>query len=254
MKRILTAAVLIPTIVYTVLWAPYWILLVVLTLIGSGAFLEYDQIAVGHGLIPGGWLGIAAGIVFLVTPQFGTPLLILAAVLLMCVRLDTDNLPQALPSAAVTVLGIIYIFGAWHCAILLRDANPHWLMIALIVSWAGDTAAMYVGKAWGRRKLAPRVSPGKTQEGALASVVGGILIAVAYGWSLMPNEPLWIVAVVGAIANIAGQLGDLCESAFKRGAGVKDSGTMLPGHGGWLDRIDSTLFSVPAVYAVLLLR
>jgi phosphatidate cytidylyltransferase len=84
--------------------------------------------------------------------------------------------------------------------------------------------------------------------------VGGTLVAVIYAWYFLPYESLGIVMLVGAVANIAGQLGDLCESAFKRGAGVKDSGTMLPGHGGWLDRIDSTLFSVPAVYAVLLLR
>jgi phosphatidate cytidylyltransferase len=126
-------------------------------------------------------------------------------------------------------------------------------MIALLVSWAGDTAAMYVGKAWGRRKLAPRISPGKTQEGAAASVLGGTLAAVVYASYFLSFETLPSVILVGATANIAGQLGDLCESAFKRGAGVKDSGTMLPGHGGWLDRIDSTLFSIPAVYGLLLL-
>jgi phosphatidate cytidylyltransferase len=152
------------------------------------------------------------------------------------------------------VLGVVYIFGAWRCGAMLRSIDPHWLMIALLVSWAGDTAAMYVGKAFGRNKLAPRISPGKTVEGGIASIVGGTLAAVIYAHYLLPSEPLFLVAAVGAVANIAGQLGDLAESAFKRGAGVKDSGTMLPGHGGWLDRVDSSLFSVPAVYAVLLLR
>jgi phosphatidate cytidylyltransferase len=254
MKRILTAAVLIPIVVWTVLYAPHAVLLAVLALVGIGAYLEYDAIAAGHGLTPGGWLAIAAGIAFLVTPQFATPLLILAAVVLITVRLGAANLAQVLPSASASVLGILYIFGAWHCAILLRQVNPHWLMIALLVSWAGDTAAMYVGRAWGKRKLAPRVSPGKTQEGAIASVVGGTLAAVLYAHYFLPTEPMFLVIAAGATANAAGQLGDLCESAFKRGAGVKDSGTILPGHGGLLDRIDSSLFSVPAIYAVLLLR
>ncbi len=254
MKRILTAAILIPAIVGTVIWAPYWLLLLVLALVGTGAFLEYDQIAKGHGLIPGGWVGLAAGLAFLLLPSAGAPSLILIAAALMSLSLGMADLSKALPSVAVTLLGIVYIFGAWHCAILLREANAHWLMTALIVSWAGDTAAMYVGKAWGRKKLAPRISPGKTQEGAIASVIAGTLVAAVYGAFLLPHESVGVIAATGAVANVAGQLGDLCESAFKRGAGVKDSGTMLPGHGGWLDRIDSSLFSVPAVYAVLLFR
>jgi phosphatidate cytidylyltransferase len=119
------------------------------------------------------------------------------------------------------------------------------------VSWAGDTAAMYIGRAFGRHKLAPRVSPQKTWEGSVGSLAGALLAVGVYAHYLLPAEPLKIVLVVAVAGNIAGQMGDLCESAFKRGAGVKDSGTTLPGHGGWLDRIDATLFSVPAVYALL---
>ncbi len=146
---------------------------------------------------------------------------------------------------------MVYIFGAWRCAIGLREINPHWLMIALLVSWAGDTAALYVGRAFGRHKFAPRVSPGKTWEGCLGSVAGGTLAAAIYAHYLIAAAPIAAVLGLAAAANIAGQVGDLCESALKRGAGVKDSGSSLPGHGGWLDRIDSTLFSVPVVYAVL---
>lgn len=253
MKRIITALVLIPAIVATVLWAPSWVFLLVIALVGLGAFHEFDKIAGEQGIVRSSWLGMAAGVALLLSPEPALPVLVVLAAILMAARLAARDFASVLPSVGTALLGIVYIFGAWRCAILLRDVNPHWLMIALLVSWAGDTAAMYVGKAWGRRKLAPRVSPGKTQEGALASVVGGTLVAVIYARYFLPGEPLMAVIVVGAIANIAGQLGDLCESAFKRGAGVKDSGTMLPGHGGWLDRIDSTLFSVPAVYAVLLL-
>ncbi len=87
------------------------------------------------------------------------------------------DLATALPAASVFLLGVVYIFGAWRCAIGLREINPHWLMIALLVSWAGDTAALYMGRALGRHKLAPRVSPGKTWEGSVGSVAGAMIAA-----------------------------------------------------------------------------
>jgi phosphatidate cytidylyltransferase len=124
-------------------------------------------------------------------------------------------------------------------------------MFALLLSWAGDTAALYIGKAFGRRKLAPRVSPAKTWEGAAGSLVGGVLAGSVYAHFLLTAAPLSMVLLLASAGNIAGQFGDLCKSAWKRGAGVKDSGTMLPGHGGWLDRIDASLFAVPVVYALL---
>jgi phosphatidate cytidylyltransferase len=169
----------------------------------------------------------------------------------MTLGLRAEKLETALGSSAAALLGIIYIFGAWRCAILLRGANPHWLMVALLVSWAGDTAAFYVGRAFGRNKLAPRVSPGKTWEGAAGSLVVGTLAGMAYAHFLIPGASLGLVIALSAAGNVAGQVGDLCESAFKRGAGVKNSGHSLPGHGGWLDRIDSSLFSIPVVYLLL---
>ena len=195
-------------------------------------------------------LGIAAGLAMLFAPD---PFLValLTAFAAMTLSLGSRDLAGALPSAAASLLGVIYIFGAWRCAIGLRAINPHWLMIALLVSWAGDTAALYAGRAFGRHKLAPRISPAKTWEGFAGSVIGGTLAGGIYAHFLIPPAALWGVLAVSAGANIAGQIGDLCESAFKRGAGLKDSGTTLPGHGGWLDRMDSSLFSVPVVYAVL---
>jgi phosphatidate cytidylyltransferase len=121
----------------------------------------------------------------------------------------------------------------------------------LLLSWAGDTAALYIGKAFGRRKLAPRVSPAKTWEGAAGSLAGGVLAGGVYAHFFLTAAPLSMVLLLGVAGNISGQIGDLCKSAWKRGAGVKDSGTMLPGHGGWLDRIDASLFAVPVVYALL---
>jgi phosphatidate cytidylyltransferase len=129
--------------------------------------------------------------------------------------------------------------------------SPHWLLFALLVNWAGDTGAYFAGRAFGKHKLAPEVSPKKTWEGAAASVVASVVVAGGYVLTLIPEIPAVHVVVLAILANIAGQLGDLVESAMKRGAGVKDSGAILPGHGGFLDRVDSTLFALPVTYAYL---
>jgi phosphatidate cytidylyltransferase len=243
MKRVLTVLVLLPPIVWVVLAGPRWAFLALLALVGLAAFYEFNAIA----RIPSGIPGMAAGLVFLLAPEPAYLTLVILTLVLMTFSLS--NL--SMTSCAVSLLGIVYIFGAWRTADALRTLNPHWLMIALLVSWAGDTAALYIGRAFGRHKLAPRVSPQKTWEGAAGSLLGGVLAAGLYAHYLIPNAPLKLVLPIAAAANIAGQIGDLCESAFKRGANVKDSGTTLPGHGGWLDRIDATLFSVPVVYALL---
>jgi len=250
MKRIATAVVLLPLIIWIVLWAPVWAFDALLVAVGLIAFYEFDQIAAAQGIVRAGIPGMAAGLALLFAPE---PFLvvILIALLAMSLAMLPADLAKSLPGAGAFILGVVYIFGAWRCAMGLREINPHWLMIALIVSWAGDTAALYVGKSLGRHKLASHVSPNKTWEGAVGSVIGGTAAAGIYAHYLIPSAALWGVLAVGAGANIAGQLGDLCESAFKRGANVKDSGTTLPGHGGWLDRIDSSLFSVPVTYAVL---
>jgi phosphatidate cytidylyltransferase len=250
MKRIATAVVLIPLVIWVVLAAPYWAFAAVLGAVGLLAFHEFDQIAKAQGIPPAKLPGMAAGLALLFAPE---PFVVAAILALaaMALSLRVRDLATSLTGASAFLLGVFYIFGAWRCAIGLREISPHWLMIALLVSWAGDTAAFYVGRAFGRHKLAPRVSPGKTWEGFAGSVAGGTLAAGIYAHYLMPQAPLGGVLALAAAANIAGQMGDLCESAFKRGAGIKDSGTMLPGHGGWLDRIDSTLFSIPVVYASL---
>ena len=251
MKRIITALILLPIVVWVVLAGPSWTLLLLTAAVGLIAFHEFDTIAGAQGIAKSGYVGMAAGLILLFAPEPAWVAIGILAVTLMVVELRQMDLAKALPSAATALLGIVYIFGAWRCAVALKEINPHWLMIALLVSWAGDTAALYVGRTLGRHKLAPRVSPSKTWEGTIGSVIGGVLAAGIYAHYLIPSAPIWLVLAVAAGGNIAGQLGDLCESAFKRGAGMKDSGTTLPGHGGWLDRIDSSLFSIPVVYALL---
>jgi phosphatidate cytidylyltransferase len=146
-----------------------------------------------------------------------------------------------------------------------QEDGPALVLFLMVCVWCGDIAALYVGRAFGKHKLAPRLSPGKTLEGSLASIVGSVLAAglvilasdalTARGNMLLHiSQPVWQSLLLAAILNIAAQLGDLLESAIKRGAGVKDSGTMLPGHGGILDRIDALLLASPVLWYVLLLK
>ncbi len=163
----------------------------------------------------------------------------------------SPEMSEVLPRASALLLGVVYIFGAWKCAILLRDASPYWLLFALVINWVGDTGAYYVGKNIGMHKLAPRISPGKSWEGAIASVAVSITFGVAYLRHFSPGMPPVEAIALSALANVTGQFGDLAESALKRGAGLKDSGSLLPGHGGLLDRVDSTLFTMPTLYIYL---
>jgi phosphatidate cytidylyltransferase len=255
MKRILTSLVLIPAIGWTVIAAPEWAFILVLGAVGVLAFLEYSNLVAAHDVSPPGPLGYAAGLTVMVVPAAQFPA-VLSAMLALWLGMQELDLRRALARAGAFLLGVYYIFGSWRCAIELRAVSPFWLLFALVVVWAGDIAALYIGRAWGKRRLSPRVSPAKTWEGTLGSVLGSLAVALGFWkWALPPGTPLWSVVALAVIGNAAGQVGDLAESALKRGANFKDSGTMLPGHGGWLDRIDASLFSVPAVlFAGRLLR
>src|SRR6185295_3280679 len=217
MKRIITAIVLLPIVVWVVLAGPSWTLLLLMAAVGLIAFHEFDTIAGAQGIAKSGYPGMAAGLILLFAPEPAWVAIVILAVTLMVVELRQVDFAKAMPGAATALLGVVYIFGAWRCALALKEIDAHWLMIALLVSWAGDTAALYVGRAFGRHKLAPRVSPSKTWEGTIGSVIGGVLAAGTYAHYLIPSAPIWTVLLVAASGNIAGQLGDLCESAFKRG-------------------------------------
>jgi phosphatidate cytidylyltransferase len=251
MKRILTAVALIPLVVYVVLWANFWAFFAVLVAVAFLCYREFDGVAEAYGFGAPGPLGYGAGLLLLVWRQETWLLILGLALILLAVTIRGDDLTKSLPRAALMLTGMVYIFGCWKCAMPLREMNPHWLMYALLVNWAGDAGAYYVGRRWGRHKMAPRVSPNKSWEGAVASMAASVLIAGAYLLRFVPWIATAQVVALTVAANAAGQLGDLTESAMKRGAGLKDSGVILPGHGGFLDRVDSTLFSLPLIYAYL---
>jgi phosphatidate cytidylyltransferase len=252
MKRVLTAALLIPFVVYVVLWANLWVFLAVLALAAVLSYREYDAIAASYGFGAPGVLGYGAGLLLLVVPYANAWLVLTGlALVALVLALRSAELAHALPRTSLLVLGVIYIFGCWRCAIVLHGHGVAWLMYALLVSWTGDIGAYYIGKAFGRHRLADRVSPKKSWEGAAASVATSVLLAGAYLWHFA-GVSIAEAVLLTAVANAAGQLGDLVESAMKRGAGVKDSGALLPGHGGFLDRVDSALFVMPLVAGWLL--
>jgi phosphatidate cytidylyltransferase len=250
MKRILTAVALIPVALYLVFWSPAWAFFLAAAVMGIICYLEYSAIVAKHGIRRSCVLGVATGLLLLIRPHFGLLELGGMSLLAFITALRFPNLRDILPHVAAMLLGAIYTFVPWRFAIDLRRESIHLIFFALALNWAGDSAAFYIGRTFGRHKLLPSVSPNKSWEGTIASILGSAAFGFIYLGLLLKSLGWWQIALLAVIGNIAGQLGDLVESAMKRGAGLKDSGRILPGHGGMLDRVDSSLFAIPVVYAL----
>jgi phosphatidate cytidylyltransferase len=271
MKRVATAVVLIPLVLLLIFKAPFWLITPVVALVAELALWEYLSLADATGAkTPRIAAMIAVALLFACVfrrPDFLGPLLGALGLGLFIVCSFRSPLKRVLPDTAYSFFGVLYIGVSLTSLPLLseQENGPSLLLFLLFVVWAGDIAALYVGKAWGRRKLAPAISPGKTWEGSVASVAGSLVIAalllvlaeqlgqrnidvLSYPGSMVR----WLV--LAAVLNVAAQVGDLIESAIKRGAAVKDSGSLLPGHGGVLDRIDALLVAAPVLWYALLLQ
>ena len=275
MKRVLTAAILIPLVLLLIFLAPLWVVTLVVAIVAELALWEYLTLADATGAkAPRIATMVAIALLFLCIfrrPDFLGPLLGALALALFIACAFRSPVNRVLPDAAYSVFGMLYIGVPLTTLPLLseQENGPSLLLFLFFVVWAGDIAALYVGRAFGRRKLAPSISPGKTWEGSAASLAGSVLIALLLvllaGWlgkgnfgrlssllSFPGTMTGWLV--LAAFLNVAAQAGDLVESAIKRGAGVKDSGTLLPGHGGVLDRIDALLMAAPVLWYALLLQ
>jgi phosphatidate cytidylyltransferase len=255
MKRFLTGLILTPFFFYVVALARpevFWVCIAAV-----GVFCLYEFLGILAARFPAyedlrrNPAPYAGGIVLLALPAHEGLYLTLFALLALALVLRSRDLAASLPQASGLLLGVVYIFGAWRCGVLLRAIDPWWMLFATAINWVGDTFAYYTGRAVGRHKLAPLTSPGKSWEGAAASAVSALVLGWVYIHYRFPAQKWWQALALSLAANVTGQIGDLAESALKRGAGVKDSGNLLPGHGGWLDRVDSSLFSVPVVYWLL---
>lgn len=271
MKRILTALVLIPLVLWLVFKGPFWLITPVVGAVAELALWEYLNLANTAGAkTPRIAAMLCVALLFLVTfrrPEYMGPLIGVITLALLIVCAFRSPLPRVLPDAAYSLFGVLYIGLSLTTLPLLsaQENGPSLLVFLLFVVWAGDTAALYVGRTWGRRKLAPVISPGKSWEGSVASMAGSIGITLFLLWLatklqtldvavLSYSGPILRWLILAAILNIAAQIGDLVESALKRGAGVKDSGSLLPGHGGILDRIDALLIAAPVLWYALLVQ
>ncbi|HEY1940037.1 MAG TPA: phosphatidate cytidylyltransferase [Candidatus Angelobacter sp.] len=301
MKRVLTAAALIPVVLLIVFKAPLWLFALMVAAIIALALHEYLGIIEAAGLKPfrrstyvAGVLPIILSLAYAMWHAASTgphnlayPLdrvmfwvaagFLVAGPLVFGIPLVLrKDIRQGISSVASSFFSVVYISVSLSLLISLReDPFKDLLVIFILFSvWAGDIAAYYVGKNFGRHKLSPIVSPNKSWEGAIASIIASIFVAwlvfhfqeqiSSFFWRDPNHLPFYgilankvgiratvsrpHVIVLGVITNIAAQFGDLFESALKRGAGVKDSGTLLPGHGGLLDRIDALLFAIPVVW------
>ena len=225
-----------------------------LVLLALLALHEFYQIAAKSGYQPLAKAGLVAALLWLLVPNLdrGYFATLLALALLGAATLAHVSVDKILPVAAVTAVGVLYVAGPVLASILLHSVSPHWLVLVLAIVGVGDSIALAVGKLVGRHQLAPILSPHKTWEGTIASVLASVVTGTGYAAVFLADEISLPAAAALALAlNLAGQVGDLVESALKRSANLKDSGSLLPGHGGLLDRLDGMLFAVPLAYGYL---
>ena len=276
MRRELAAAVAIPIVLAVLFLGPAILFNALVALVALGAVWEFYRLAekTGHPVAKTVGLAVSAlllgGAALLWGPfRFETPagdlvevaartrpafwfVAGLAAVFLAAIAPMASRVPpaSALSGAASTIFGVVSIALPATAMCLLRARSPRAVLALLLLVWACDSCAYYFGKRFGKHRLAPVVSPKKTWEGSIAGLVGATSFGAAVGtWWLLPELGPLRGALAGALASTAGQIGDLVESLWKRGAGVKDSGAFLPGHGGFYDRIDSLLFAAPVLAA-----
>ena len=271
MKRVLTAAVLIPIVLLLVFLPSRFqpLFIVATALVAALASWEFLSLTREKGARPPRVAVVVAIVALFAATSVWTNFDLLPSTLgMLCLGLlvyctFVSPMERVMVDATAAVFGLIYTGFTLLSIPALRALNngPSLVVFLLCAVWAGDTAALYVGRAWGRRKLAPTISPNKSWEGSLASVAASVLVAwglialsdlLATHWNFVGlsysdgSLTYWLGLAV--LVNIAAQVGDLAESALKRSAGVKDSGTLLPGHGGILDRVDALLLAAPALW------
>jgi phosphatidate cytidylyltransferase len=274
--RILTALVLIPIVVALVWWGPAWILAAVAALVSILALLEFFDLGERIAMRPfRKWTIVcAAGLFYsqyslglvethslaegysIVRSATGGVLSIEAVLLVFVFGAVVTGLTarwalhEVLPAMAISSAGLLFVALPFSYLVRINEINlvgRKLVLFTLCLVWAGDILAYFVGKGLGRVPMAPALSPKKTWEGALGNLLASLLVGVFFAKWLQVDAIQMLV--IAGLANVAGQMGDLIESAWKRGAVVKDSSNLLPGHGGVLDRIDSLILASPIVWA-----
>ncbi|MEK6742496.1 MAG: phosphatidate cytidylyltransferase [Nitrospirota bacterium] len=263
--RVLTSLVLVP-LLFVVVWLLPPVYFAGLAIIAA-AIGQYELYAMarGRGITPLMILGIVLGALIVLTvyrpipPYRGGPFfwITLCVLAVITARLFSRRpVEGALEDITVTMFGIVYValLFAFQVAILAGSSGKRWLMFLYLVIWASDIGAYYVGTAFGKRRLYERISPKKSIEGLIGGTLASIIIAVLCKIWLVPALGWVEASVLGAVLALVGTVGDLAESLIKRSTGVKDSGTIIPGHGGILDRMDSMLFAAPVLFFYMRMR
>jgi phosphatidate cytidylyltransferase len=287
LKRIATAVVLIPIVMLLVLRAPVPVLVTFAVAVALVTVQEFLKLAESYNVAPlrlptylfVGLFFLLFALIAAETPQVSALKFVLgvgfacaiAPFIFLTITMRRAQMSGAYPAAAASTFAFVYIAVPMAMLVQLRQqwAGAFWLLYLLLVVWAGDIFAYFVGRSVGRHLMAPRISPKKTWEGAAASLVASLTVGILFFNYALPistfllrvgliqrrdglfgleKPELWPILPLTVVLNIAAQLGDLVESLIKRGAGVKDSGTILPGHGGMLDRIDALLFAAPVLW------
>jgi phosphatidate cytidylyltransferase len=251
MKRILTAAVAIPLLLLITIYLPDWLFAFVVGLFAAAAADEFLTLAekkeIGR---PSRWFLAMAALVamsFLWTLEWVVASLVTSAIVLMTVTVFSGGIDKGFGNVVTGLSCLVYCSLTLGFLILIPRS---WILVLFAIVWVGDTCAYYGGRALGRHLLAPKVSPKKTVEGAIAGLVGSVL-AGSIGGVWLLGKPWLSMLGICVVTAAVGQIGDLAESVLKRSAGVKDSSSILPGHGGILDRLDSLLFATPIFYWLL---
>jgi len=268
-QRLLTAAIVVPILVLLFWLGGLWFLALVLVVIFLG-MSEFYRMIEAKGLLPQRWVGTIAALGLGLIAFFGNPslaALFFTATILACLafQLTRLDLASAITGSAATLMGVVYVGWLLSHFILMRnwpmpepgvDLGFFLVILTIATTFLADAGAYFAGRAWGRHKLIPRISPGKTWEGAAGGVVvgsAGLLLTklVFDHWIFATHFPFYHAFILGPLLVVVSIFGDLAESMLKRDAGVKDSGVIVPGHGGILDRLDSILFTVPTAYYYL---
>lgn len=275
-QRVVSALILLPIVIGLVWWSVWSVAAIVGAAAVIGLLELYGAFRQG-GYHPRVALGIASavGLVAAVTLSATTgrdlvlPAVTLVIIASLVLELTHHNQPGSLPAWALTLAGALYVAWLLSHFILLRtlasplqpnvftllglrlESGAAWIYLILAITWVQDSAAYFVGKRFGRHKLAPVLSPKKTWEGAVGGTIGSIAAAIGFAPLFgLPVSPMQ-AALLGAVGALVGPLGDLAESMIKRQVGLKDAGNLIPGHGGILDRADSLLFTGPVLYYLI---
>lgn len=276
-KRVATAAVLMPVVIALVVWGSTVVVAVAVAVLTAVALWEYFALgeAIGHRGYRVWTVICAVLLVFVqlraarewdtfgpetifrggprIEPNVGTAFFVFMLGLMVLTLWTRRPLVEALPAAGISSSALLLVAFPLSYAVGLHGGpmGPKMLLFACGITWAADTVAYFVGRAFGKHLLAPHLSPKKTWEGSIGSMAGSLVVAWAFSYWI--RIPVGHLLAMGAIGNVAGQMGDLLESAYKRSAGVKDSGGLLPGHGGILDRIDALILCIPVIWYYLVI-